>query len=269
MEGIVNILNSYLGRGGTNEAHNTVARYMLAHYDELADMRLQDVASSCYTSSASIIRLVRSFGFADYRAFRDALYNERESMTVRPFGNDRTPLLTQDGLNRDAARTWADSVADGLRMSFEKIDMSQAQKLADDIVAYERVFIVAHGAAKFFGDYLRVTTPYQGKAIVSVSGTDDTTFPLSERERTLVVVVSQRGNLLHSDPKLFARLDERAAKVWLITQLPRGLFNEDVVDEVLYIAGSGNYQTDVHALLGIAELVRQLCWRRGKDLASS
>ena len=264
MEGIVNVLNSYLNGGSTNEAHLTVARYMLAHYDALPDMRLQDVAAECFTSSASIIRLVRSFGFADYGAFREALRNEQAGMAVRTFDNDQTPLLGPEGLDSAGTRAWVETVAKSMFTSYRTIDMRQAEQLARDILAFRRVFIVANGAAMFFGEYLKVTTPFQGKAVVSLSDVDSKDLPLGERDQTLVVVVSQHGNLMRDDPGIFERLSERAAKVWLVTQVPQGLFNEDIVDEVLYVHGSGSYQADMFSMLGIAELIRQLCWRTGQ-----
>ena len=103
---------------------------------------------------------------------------------------------------------------------------------------------MGNGAARFFGDYLKVTTPFQGKAVVSLSGIDGEDFPIG--------------------PGIFERLSERAAKVWLVTQVPQGLFNEDIVDGVLYVSGSGSYQADMFSMLGIAELIRQLCWRTGQ-----
>jgi len=264
MEGIVNVLNSYLNGGSTNEAHLTVARYMLAHYDALPDMRLQDVAAECFTSSASIIRLVRSFGFADYGAFREALRNEQAGMAVRTFDNDQTPLLGPDGLDSAGTRAWVETVAKSMYASYRTIDMVCAQQLAQDILAYRRVFIVGNGAARFFGDFLKVTTPFQGKAVVSLSGIDGEDFPIGQRDQPLVVIVSQHGNLMREDPGIFERLSERAAKVWLVTQVPQGLFNEDIVDGVLYVSGSGSYQADMFSMLGIAELIRQLCWRTGQ-----
>lgn len=264
MEGIVNVLNSYLNGGSTNEAHLTVARYMLAHYDALPDMRLQDVAAECFTSSASIIRLVRSFGFADYGAFREALRNEQAGMAVRTFDNDQTPLLGPDGLDAVGTRTWVETVAKSMFGAYRTIDMVRAEQLAQDILTFRRVFIVGNGAAMFFGDYLKVTTPFQGKAVVSLSGIDAEDLPLGERDQTMVVVVSQHGNLMREDPGIFERLSERAAKVWLVTQVPQGLFNEDIVDEVLYVHGSGSYQADMFSMVGISELVRQLTWREGQ-----
>ena len=265
MQGIVNTLNSYLNGGSTNEAHLTVARYMLAHYDVLPDMRLQDVAAECFTSSASIIRLVRSFGFADYGTFREALRNEQAGMAVRTFDNDQTPLLGSDGLDAAGTRAWVETVAKSMFTAYRTIDMVRAEQLARDILQHRRVFIVGNGAAMFFGEYLKLTTPFQGKAVVSLNSADGTDLPLGERDQTLVVVVSQHGNLMRETPEVFERLAERAAKLWLVTQIPQGLFNEGVVNDVLYVSGAGSYQADMFSMLGVSELIRQLIWRAGRE----
>lgn len=263
MEGIVYILNSYLNGGTANPAQADVARHMLDHFDELAEMRLQDVAEACYTSSASIIRMVRSLGFSDYGAFREALRSEYQMMSAEPFGNNEAPLLSEGELDLAKARDWSNRLGLSLCTAYESVDVDKLRRLAQDIVEYHRVFVAGFGAARFFGDYLMYTMPFQGKGIVSLRDFDEIAQSSAGRDETLVVVVSQHGNLLRSDSDLLGRIRKQAGKVWLVTQVPRGRFNEAVVDDVLYVAGSGSYQADMFVMMGMAELLRQLCWDAG------
>lgn len=64
---------------GFTNAEQELARYILDHVDDVAQMNIGDLSGATYTSTATIVRLCRKLGVNGYRDFRIALAREVEA----------------------------------------------------------------------------------------------------------------------------------------------------------------------------------------------
>lgn len=80
-----------------------LADFIYHHFDEVADLTIEEVARECSLSPATISRLVRKMGFTGYREFRDQCASLRDSYRAGKTGHDHfrlTPRNVQETLER-------------------------------------------------------------------------------------------------------------------------------------------------------------------------
>ena len=67
------VLDSLNRMQGFTNAEKDLARYILDHLDDVAQMKIGDLSEATYTSNATVVRLCRKLGLDGYRDFRIAL----------------------------------------------------------------------------------------------------------------------------------------------------------------------------------------------------
>lgn len=79
-------------------AEQEIARYVLDHLDDVAQMNIGELSDATYTSTATVVRLCRKLGLAGYRDFRIELAREVEVARVGSFDvNPDLPFFEGSG----------------------------------------------------------------------------------------------------------------------------------------------------------------------------
>lgn len=73
------ILDALKRRHNFTATECEIADYVMAHPDEVVEMRINDLADATYTSTATVARLCRKLGVEGYREFRVSLAREVEA----------------------------------------------------------------------------------------------------------------------------------------------------------------------------------------------
>ncbi len=73
------VLDALKRMEGFTNAEKDLARYILDHLDDVAEMNIGDLSSATYTSNATVVRLCRKLGLDGYRDFRIALARDVEA----------------------------------------------------------------------------------------------------------------------------------------------------------------------------------------------
>ena len=256
---IANLLNQQLRASKPDSINAELSRYMLAHLDTLPNMRVSDIAQSCFTSSPSVIRFVRQLGFSDYKQFREALLFERSRLARTSPDAIARSLISEDDTYALKVRAWIDQTAASMSRCLASIDLSLVRLLASEILSHQHVICIGAGASTLFGNYLNRRLAYQQKALVSMGVPDKRSGLGFPREETLAIVVSQTGNILRDNEGLLDYLRTHAEATWVVAQVPKGSFNEDIATKVLHLDKEPSIPHDIFGLLACAELVGQWC----------
>ena len=73
------VLDALKRMEGFTNAEKDLARYILDHVDDVAQMNIGDLSEATYTSNATVVRLCRKLGVDGYRDFRIALARDVEA----------------------------------------------------------------------------------------------------------------------------------------------------------------------------------------------
>lgn len=201
-------------RGQTNQS---IARYCLAHFDEVLNMSITQLAAACHVSAATITRFCHTLGYDDFLHFKDECALDRR-MRARSayycgnvFGYDKSALV-QPAL-QDSCRT----LESDLYACLSGVDPHQMQALADAIRAADDVLLLGMEYSGLMMLYLQRELVKRGKIIrvlLSTANLQDVTVGPG----TLILMLSMNGCSLEVMVDAVQRLAEEGGEFWLLTQ---------------------------------------------------
>ena len=139
-----------------NDSKRDILRHLMPHIKEIDQMTIYDVAECCYTSTATISRLVRAMGFKNYTIFQSKLH---ESVSRYDYDN----RFTQNSRNSSlSAKDLVSSEMDFMLTEFRKhANNDQIDLLADAIHTSSYVALFAYGL-RFMENALQSDIVYSG-----------------------------------------------------------------------------------------------------------
>lgn len=112
-------------RGSTNAL---LARYLLAHADELGSLSNKELASACHVGSGTVSRFAREAGFTDFGELREAFAG---------FSRGFSQVEGADVVDR--ASELAAHVTSGVDQVAKSVDEAALARLVADLMRYEKV----------------------------------------------------------------------------------------------------------------------------------
>ena len=260
MENISSVINTYIKGQNRSGINTSIARYIMGHIEEIDRLRVSDVAEACHVSNPSVIRFVREIGFKDYSDFKNALQNEEALHKTETLHTEDISLIQKSREEYlDQVKNWSDEVGKAIEVSLSEIDYELIRKISEDIVDYKYVYCFGTGLSTLFGNFLNQRLSFQMKGLISINSVDFDS-PLSDDPKdTLVIMVSQHGNLLRDGSKYTDYFRKNSDKTWLVTQVKKEKIRSERFDEILSIKSYKQVQFDAHILMATAELIGQYC----------
>ena len=201
-------------RGQTNQS---IARYCLAHFDQVLTMSITQLAAECHVSAATITRFCHALGYDDFLHFKDECALDRR-MRARSayycgnlFGNEVFPM-TGPGLEESCQALGRD-----VRACLSGVDPGRMQALADAIRAAEDVLLLGMEYSGLMMLYLQRELVKRGKitrVLLSTANLNDVKVGAD----TLILMLSMNGCGLEVMADAVARLAQQAGQFWLLTQ---------------------------------------------------
>jgi len=169
-----------------------ILKYMIANEAQAREMSIRSLASSCFVSTATILRFVRKLGFSGYRQFQEKIQE------MDPDHADEAAMSGMPGSH--SQERYLKNLAETVKiMTEDKID-----KFEQIMSRYPKIFILAEGFSAAAADYI-----YE---LLSTIGYDaeipKTEYELRSAERRIkrqdvLLVLSYSGN----DRELISQLE--------------------------------------------------------------
>lgn len=238
-------------RGQTNQS---IARYCLAHFDELLNMSITQLAAACHVSAATITRFCHSLGYDDFLHFKDECALDRR-MRARSayycgnvFGYDKAALV-QPAL-QDSCR----ALGRDLYACLSGVDPDQMQALADAIRAADDVLLLGMEYSGLMMLYLQRELVKRGKIIrvlLSTANLHDVTVGPG----TLILMLSMNGCGLEVMMDAVQRLAEKGGEFWLLTQNAETATRYPFVKKAVVAGACSDYTFHRYAELALADML--------------
>lgn len=125
---------------GLPPSERRIADHVIADPAGVVDQTITELAASCSTSIASVVRFCRSVGFAGYRDFRRALASSvgRDEVSLIRFGVSDSDIGPSDSA-RDVIAKLAFHEARSIEATAEGLDAEALDHIADAAVAAPRI----------------------------------------------------------------------------------------------------------------------------------
>lgn len=249
-------LNNFLKGSKHYGTHEHIARFILLHINEIPQMKLAEIAENCNTSTTSVIRFCREFGYRDFKDFKESIaiaQAERQGQ-LKLQGN-----FEDDDSYEVFVKEWIGKLAQQEQKTLQMIDRKQVERLAEDLVSYRDVYIFGANLSAMFGEYVRVMLSFLDKSVICIQQPDYEVMMAPEKVCAMAIVVSQHERFLKSEPRLFPFLRKNCNKIWLVTQQLRESIYIKQADETLYVRSNQHLNYEFHTLLCVAELICRYC----------
>ena len=139
-------------RKDSTNAH--IARYLLAHQGELANLSVKSLASACSVGTGSVSRFCREVGFESFEELRREFCTSSRSF-------ERAPEPSGDG----GAASLCQGICAALQQAAASVDAAALSHLVDDLCAYEHVSSFGMLKAQAAAVDLQVDLLMQGKYV--------------------------------------------------------------------------------------------------------
>lgn len=212
------LLDALRRKQGFTDTEDSLADYILAHTDEVAEMNIGVLSTSAHTSNAAVVRLCRKLGLDGYRDFRITLARELERARSHVFDvNPDKPFI--EGTNtRDILSSIAALSRQAIDASYEMMDAADIRKAARLMQGARHIAFYAIGdtavTVEGFSNLLLKL------GIICTNGVqhDDANVVTQILDaRDLAIVVTHSGGLVDFYAGTIKTLRERGCKMVLIT----------------------------------------------------
>lgn len=112
-----------------------ISQTMLAHLNELGQMKNQQLASMCYVDASTISRFVQSLGFYNYAEFRD-YFSEYQELYGMDHYFDWTKINPTE-----QTEILVDTACQSLRQSFQMLDMQQLDQVVECLDKHREILL--------------------------------------------------------------------------------------------------------------------------------
>lgn len=179
-----------------SEADSTfyhIAMTMLRSMQELSRLGIDELSRRCSVSKSTISKFIRTLGYADYAEFRVAAeFEDNKYHNAFNYINDVMGYLSCHN-----SREYARQMADDLIATEAALDHAAIDRLADDLIRFQKVGAVGMMFSGAAAIDLQIKLGYCGKFIVAnLNDVKQMEFVQRADAETLIIVFSDSGQFL-------------------------------------------------------------------------
>lgn len=216
------ILEALEAKDGFTELEAQLADFILAHADDVVRMKISDLASQSYTSSATIVRLCHKVGQDGYRSFRLGLASEveRRRSQIASVDADR-PFAAGQGV-KSVVASIAQLSKEAIDVCYAAVDAYDIERVARAILAGGHVYLYASGDTEL--TCMAFANLLLKLGIHSTMGDqygESPTIAYAVRKNDVVMVVSYRGDKSAEMREVMPIIKGSGAKLVLVSTVPK------------------------------------------------
>lgn len=216
------VLEALEAKDGFTDLEAQLADYILGHADEVVRMRISDLASQSYTSSATIVRLCHKVGQDGYRSFRIALASEVERRRSQIAGVDADrPFGAGQGV-KSVVASIAQLSKEAIDVCYAAVDAYDIERVARAILAGSHVYLYAMGDSELTCMAFANLLLKLGIHSTMVNQYDESpTIAHAVRKNDVVMVVSYRSSRTDEMAEIMPILKGNGARLVLVSTVPK------------------------------------------------
>ena len=191
-----------------SQGQGDVARWLLAHRSEVADVTVKQIAQATYTSPATVVRLAKALGYEGFEDMRQELVAEDRYLNQHFVGVDANqPFSSEDSTATVAAKVASlarETVADTLAL-MDSDELAHAAELIDQA---ETVHMAAVSFPVLYAEDFQMKLRRLGRRVELISTVGAPRFAENlVRQNDCAIVISYSGTT--PDTLALARMYQR------------------------------------------------------------
>lgn len=235
-----------------------IALYCLAHFDEVLDMNITQLAAACHVSPATITRFCRALGYDDFLHFKDECALDSRLRATDPYYSgclfgDEEKAMVGPALESSCRELGRDVFA-----CLDGVDLAAMRRLARDISRASDVLLLGMDFSSLMMLYLQRELMKRGKicrVLLSTANLRDVDLG----PQTLMLMLSMNGCGLDAMADAVARLAGRCGAFWVLTQDPDAVKAYPFVSNIVSAGAAKGHAFHRYAELALVDMLLACC----------
>ncbi len=230
---IYNLL-TFLNSSKEDDMYYSISLSMLQNLEVIPTCSINELADICYTSTATISRFCRKFGYSNFQEFKKEIEYALLQAKNEIFLDKNEAYFIRTNPSYAISKVY-DLVFESLLLGKKSLRIDQIDHICHLIHDTEKVHFFGYQFNKVLASDMQLKFMKLGKFIYAFAdrGDDSQRIELLD-EDSLAIFMSVSGKIGHQN--LMEEIHERGAKILLITMNPETLLKE-YVDELLVVEG--------------------------------
>lgn len=207
---------------GDDSVNSKIAEFILNNINEISDKSLDDIASAAFTTTPSVVKFLKKFGFVGLKDFKVSLAYEVAQYKKVHFSETNDSYLNLIESNFEVLKT----------------NLNKIQWLADDINNKESIYLFGYGKNGLILDYFVDNTFWTGKFFNHFKSKEVEFVHKLRRENAIFILISFTGQTPEI-VDLAKILSEDKSEFWVITSNPKhGLLPESMKNNEIILGAN-------------------------------
>lgn len=230
---IYNLL-TFLNSSKEEDMYYSICLNMLQNLEEVSKCSINEVADICYTSTATISRFSKKFGYANFHEFKKEIAYALQQSKNEIFLDKNEVSFINHNPSYIINKIY-DLVFETLIMGKTSLRISEIDRICHLIHDSKKVHFFGYQFNKVIASDMQLKFMKLGKFIYAFAdrGEDSQKIELLDKD-SLAIVMSVSGKVGHTE--LMKEIHERGAKILLIT-MNKETPLKDYVDELFVVEG--------------------------------
>ena len=231
-----------------------IALYMVRHFAELGNMRINELARECYVSAATISRFCREIGYENYAELKQECLREIDyERTLDNLIDVPTELMLKEP--KEASTMFIDDLIKAMKGFSDNIDWDSIDHVLNMIHDYDDVTFygihTSNSVARHLQGDLMVINKF---TYAPIDIQDQEIQAKMSNEDSLAIIISVKGHYFIQSGRTAQYLERSGCKIVLVT-----ILSEEVlpihVDYILPLNYDCKGQEGKHILMALVELM--------------
>lgn len=247
MDHYIEMIN-YLNTHDINDSYCRITLYLLNHEESIKGQTIDDLASKCYVSNATISRFSRFFGFDSFADLKKSISSPQQinpEYTFRISHKSGKELLENPG---EFFTNYKNFIFKSLDDVADNFDIEETDNLLSTIHESQPVYLFGATSSLHLLREIQHGLFVSGKLVYTGETTDDL-VRLTENlnAQSTVVIISSFGNFLSENPAIINAIKKSQCKTIFITQHTENMMSSSF-DHIIQVTSRNHIEAGSYPL---------------------
>lgn len=249
---VLSVLLHYINGVYKKDTNYDIALKLLAEYEQIPNMTINQMAEICFVSTASISRFIRLLGFETFTDFKNT---SRKTLKIKSTDYSVTVSKAKKEDIKPIFERYTNNVIENIKYTFDNIEYQQMDRIclmlfdAQDIVLFGLEF------SSLLGLHFQNRMAQMNKYVsIGFSYEKQLEIAQSLGDNAVVIVATIEGGYFYRNDEIINILKEKKSKIIVLTMNAHNKLMREV-EELLLCSKQNNDTEGRISLLYIMEII--------------
>ena len=249
---VLSMLLHYINGVYKKDTNYDIALKLLAEYEQIPNMTINQMAEVCYVSTASISRFIRLLGYETCTDFKEAC---RKTLNIK---STDYSVIVSNAKKKDMERIlqgYTNNVIDNIKFTFDNIEYRQMDRICQMLFDAKNIALFGLEFSSLLGSHFQNRMALMNKYVnIGFSSEKQLEIAQSLGSDAVVIIASIEGGYFYRNDEIISILKEKKCKMIALTMNSQSKLMREV-NEILLCSKHNNDTEGRVSLLYMLEII--------------